>query len=45
MPIRRLLPGGLWFKASPGKESKGPHVKKKKNIKLKASWNGSRCRL
>jgi hypothetical protein len=30
MPVRRLLSGGLWFKASPGKVSKRPHVKKKK---------------
>jgi hypothetical protein len=30
MPVKRLLSGGLRFKASPGKDFKGPHVKKKK---------------
>jgi hypothetical protein len=31
MPVRRLLSGGLWFKAHPGKELKKHHLKKKTN--------------
>jgi hypothetical protein len=30
MPVRRLISGGLWFKAHPGKELKECHLKKKK---------------
>jgi hypothetical protein len=33
MPVRRLLSLGLWFKASPGKELKGPQDKEESHIK------------
>jgi hypothetical protein len=39
MSVRRVLSGGLWFKASPGKELKGPKLTKKKNqIKGQLDW-------
>jgi hypothetical protein len=39
MPVRRLLSGGLWFKASPGKELKRLKLTKKKyQIKVQLEW-------
>jgi hypothetical protein len=42
MPVRKLLSGGLWFKAHPGKDLKEFHVKKKTNkhhhIKSQVKW-------